>query len=186
MFTRAWGWGGEMGEMFKKCCCSVAKSCLTLRNPINCSMPGFSVLHYLHYEVCLNSCPLSWWCHPPISSSDAPFSCPQSLPALGFFLMSPLFTSGGQSIRALASVLPMNIQGWFPLGLTGLLSLLSKGLSRVFSSTTIWKHQFFGIHTCKWSISPGDLIHNSVIVDDCIIDIKLAKRLQCSLCRISS
>ena len=104
-------------------------------------------------EVCLNSCPLSWWCHPTISSSDAPFSFPQSLPALGFFSMSPLFTSGGQSIRASASVLPMNSQGWFPLGLTGLVSLLSKGLSRVFSSTTIWKHQFFGIHTCKWSIS---------------------------------
>ena len=104
-------------------------------------------------KVCLNSCPLSWWCHPTISSSDAPFSCPQSLPASGFFSMSPLFSSGGQIIRASASVLPMNIQSWFPLGLTGLVSLQSKGLSRVFSSTTVWKHQLFGIHTCKWSIS---------------------------------
>ena len=71
-------------------------------------------------------------------------SCPQSFPASGPSPMSPLLTSGGQSIGASASVLPMNTQGWFPLGLTGLISLLSKGLSRVFSSTTIWKHQFLG------------------------------------------
>ena len=90
-----------------------------------------------------NSCPLSWWCYSRISSSVDPFSsCLQSFPALGSFPMSWLFTSGGQSIGASASILPMNSQGWFPLGLTGLISLLSKGLSRVFSSTTIWKHQF--------------------------------------------
>ena len=96
--------------------------------------------------VCSNSCPLNRWCHLTISSSVAHFSsCPQSFPASGFFPMSQLFASGGQSIgaSALASVLPMNIQGWFPLGLTGLIPLLSKGLSRVFFSTTIWKHQFF-------------------------------------------
>ena len=116
--------------------------------------------------VCWNSCPLSWWCHPTISSSIAPFSsCPQSFPASGSFLMSRLFASGGQSIRASASasVLPMNIQGWFPLGLTGLLSLQSKGLSRVFS--TVQKHQFFGdqpslwskFHICTWLLEKAQL-----------------------------
>ena len=88
--------------------------------------------------ICSNSCPLSQWCHPTISSSITPFSsCPWSFPASESFLMSQLFASGGQSIRASASVLPMNIQGFFPLELTGLISLLSKGLSRVFSSTTV-------------------------------------------------
>ena len=83
--------------------------------------------------VCSNSCPLSQWCHPTISSSDAPFSsCPQSFPALGSFPVSQLFPSGGQSTGASASVLSVNIQDWFPLGLAGLLSLLSKGLSTVF------------------------------------------------------
>ena len=91
-----------------------------------------------------NSCPSSWWCHPTISSSVIPFSyCPQSLPASGSFPMSQFFASGGQRIGASAAVLPMNIQDWFPLGLTGLVSLQSKGLSRVFSNTTIQKHQFF-------------------------------------------
>ena len=79
--------------------------------------------------------------------------CFQSFPASGSFTMSQLFASGGQSIRALASTLPMNIQGWFPLGLTGLISLQSKGLSRVFSSTTIWRHQFFGAQPYLWSSS---------------------------------
>ena len=93
-----------------------------------------------------NSCPSSQWCHPTISSSVVPFSsCPQSFPASESFPMSQLFASGGQSIGApaSASVLPMNIQGWFPLGLTSLISLLSKGLSRVFFSTTVWKQKFF-------------------------------------------
>ena len=93
--------------------------------------------------ICSNSCPLSQWCHLAISSS-ASSSCPQSCPTSGSFPVSRLFASGGQSIGASASVLPMNIHGWFPLGLTGLISLLFKGLWRVFSSTTIWKHQFFG------------------------------------------
>ena len=85
------------------------------------------------FGVCANSCPLSWWYHPIISSSVDPFSsCLQSFPASGSFPMNQLFASGGQSIGASASVLPMNIQGSFPLGLTGLISLLSKGLSRVF------------------------------------------------------
>ena len=99
-------------------------------------------------KACSNSSPLSRWCYPTVSSSVVPFSsCLQSFPASGPFLMSQLFELGGQSIRssASASVLKMNIQDWFPLGLTGLISLLFKGLSRViFSSTTVQKHQFFG------------------------------------------
>ena len=90
-----------------------------------------------------NSCPSSRWCHPTISSSVIPFSsCLQSFPASRSFPKSWLFASGGQNIEASASVLPMNIQGWFPLGLAGLISLQSKGLSRVFSNTTVQKHQF--------------------------------------------
>ena len=97
----------------------------------------------LSFTLRSNSCPLSLRCYSTTSSSTAPFSfCTQSLPASGSFPMSWLFISGGQNIRALASVLPINIQDWFPLGLTVLISLLSKGLSRVFS-TTIQKHQFF-------------------------------------------
>ena len=103
--------------------------------------------------VCLDSCPLSRRFHPTISSSVAPFSsCPQSFPASGSFPISWLFASGGQSIgtSALASVLPINIQGWFPLGLTGLISLQSKGLSRVFSNPTVQKHQFFVAQPSLW------------------------------------
>ena len=110
----------------------------------------------LSSEICSNSCPLSRRCHPAISSSVTPFSSyPQSFPPLESFSMSWLFTSSGQSIRASASasILPMNIQGWFPLGLTGLISFLSKGLSRVFSSTRGWKHQFFGTQPSLWSNS---------------------------------
>ena len=95
-----------------------------------------------------NSCPLSRWCHPAISSSAVPFSsCPQSLPASGSIQMSPLFASGGQCFGVSAStlVLPMSIQNWFPLGWTGWTSLQSEGLSRVFSNTTVQKHQFFPI-----------------------------------------
>ena len=88
-------------------------------------------------EVYSNSCPLSWWCHPTISSFVTPFSCPQSFPALGSSLVRWLFASGSQSIGASASVLSMNILGWFPLGLTGLVSFQSKGLSRIFSSTSL-------------------------------------------------
>ena len=102
--------------------------------------------------VCSNSCPLIWRCHPTISSSVVLFSCPQSFPASKCFPMSQLFESDGQSIGASvsASVLPVNIQGWFPLGLTGLI-LLSKGLSRVFSNTIIQKHQFFSDQPSLWS-----------------------------------
>ena len=108
----------------------------------------------LSFGICSNSCPLSQWCHPNISSSVTPFSsCPQSFPGSGSFAMSRLFTSGGQSIGVSPSVLPMNIQGWFSLGLTGLVSLLSKGLSRVFSSTTVRRHQFFSAQSFLWSSS---------------------------------
>ena len=100
-----------------------------------------------------NSCPLSWWCHPTISSSTAPFfSCLQSFPTSGFFPMSQLFTLGGQSIGASASVLPLNIHSWFPLGWSGFISLLSKGLSRVFPSSTVRKHQLFGVQPSLWMI----------------------------------
>ena len=124
---------------------SVAQSCPTLwphglqhsRPPCPSPTP----------RVYPNSCPLSWWHHPNISSSVVPFSSrPQSFPASGSFQMSQLFASGGQSIgvSASTSVLPMNIQDWFPLGLTGLISFQSKRLSRIFSNTTVQKHKFFG------------------------------------------
>ena len=105
-------------------------------------------------EICSNSCPFSWWCHPTISSSVIPFSsCLQSFPASGSFPVSWLFESGGQRIGASVSVLPVNIQGWSPLRLTGLLSLHSKGLLRVFSHTTVQKHRFFGAQLSLWSNS---------------------------------
>ena len=122
----------------------VAQLCLTLCNPKDCSMPGLPVHHQLleftHTHV-------HWWCHPTISSSVIPFSsCPPSLPASGSFQMSQFFASGGQTTgaSASASILPKNIQDWFPLGRTGWISLQAKGLSRVFSNTTVQKHQFFG------------------------------------------
>ena len=93
-----------------------------------------------------NSCPLSWWCHPTISSSVVPFSsCLQSFPASGSFPVSQFFTSGGQSIgaSASASIVPLNIQDWYPLWLTGWISSQSKGLSRIFSNTTVQKHRSF-------------------------------------------
>ena len=127
------------------CYCSVAQLCQILCDPMDCSTPGLPVLH--HLWVCSNSRPSSWWCHPTISSSVIPFSSYlQSFPAAGSFPMSQLFASGGQSIEASASesVLPMNIQDRFPLGLTGLIPLQSMGLSRIFSNTTIQKHQVFG------------------------------------------
>ena len=113
--------------------------------------------------VCSNPCPLSRWCHTTISSPVTPFfSCPQTFPAAGSFSISWLFTLGGQIIgdSASASVLPMNIQNWFPWELTGLISLLTKGLSRVFFNT-IQKHQFFraqppwwhNSHICTWLLA---------------------------------
>ena len=124
---------------------SVTKSCLILlclQGLQHARLPCPS----LPPRVCSNSCPLSRWCCPTILSSVAPFSSFfQSFPTSGSFPMSQLFASHDQNIRASSSVsvLPKNIQGWFPLGLIGLIFLLSKGLSRVFSCTTVWKHQFF-------------------------------------------
>ena len=105
-------------------------------------------------RTCSNLCPLSWWYYPTISSSVITFSSYlQSFPASGSFQMSCLFATGGQSTGASASVLPVNIQDWFPLGLTGLISLQSKELSRIFSNTTVEDHQFFGAQPYLWSIS---------------------------------
>ena len=132
--------------------CSVPKLCLTLRS------------HWLQHtrlpclplspRVCSNSCALSQWCYLTTSSSDAPFSfCLKSFPASGSFPDSKLFASGGQSTGDSASVLPINIQKYFPLGLTGFISLPSKGFSRVFSSSTIQKHHFFSTQPSLWSYS---------------------------------
>ena len=122
---------------------SVTQSYPTLCNLMDCSTPG---LPSPTLEVYSSSCPLSWWCHPTISSSVVPFSCLQSFPASGSFPMSQLFALGGQSVgvSASTSVLPMNTQDWCPWGWTGWISLQSKGLSRVFSNTIVKKHQFFG------------------------------------------
>ena len=110
-------------------------------------------------QACSSSCPLSQWCHPTVSSSVIPFSsCLQSFPASGSFPMTQLLTSGGQStgVSASASVFPMNIQDWFPLGWTGWISLQSKGLSRVFSNTTVLKHQFV---SAQLSLKSNSHIH---------------------------
>ena len=114
------GWNLTFLGIWQACCCSVTKSCPALWDPIGHSTLSFPVLHYL--SICSNSCPLIQWCSPTTSSPVIPFpSYLQSFPASGSFPMSGLFASGGQSIgaSASASVLPMNIQGWFPLGLTG-------------------------------------------------------------------
>ena len=105
--------------------------------------------------VCSDSCSLSWWCYPVSSSSVTPFCYHQSFPASGSFPKSRLFVSGCQSIGASdsASILLMNIQGWLPVAFTGLISLQSKGLLRVFSSTSVQKHQFFGTLNSLWSDS---------------------------------
>ena len=135
--------------------CSAAQLCLTQCNPMNCSTYQASLCFTVSQSS--NSCPLSRWCHPTISSSVTPFSpCPQSFPASGSFPLSSLFASGGQSIEASGSVSipPMNVQDWFTLGLiVGLISLQFKGLSRVFSSTTIRKRQFFDAQLSLWSLT---------------------------------
>ena len=120
----------------------VPQSCLTVCNPMDCSMPGFPVQYQLaqtHVHQVGDAIQI-------ISSSVVPFSsCLQSFPVSGSYPMNQFFASGGQSVGVLASmlVLPMNIQDWFPLGWTGWICLLSKGLSRVFSSATVQKHGFF-------------------------------------------
>ena len=134
---------------------SVAQSCPTLCNPMNRSKPGLPVHHQLP-EFTETHIHRVQWCHPAISSSVVPFSsCPQSLPASESFPMSQLFAWGGHStgVSALASFLPKKSQGWSPLEWTGWISLQSKGLSRVFSNTTVQKHQFFGAQLSSQSNS---------------------------------
>ena len=132
------------------CCCSVLFSRSVMSDSLQharrpCPSPS--------PRACSNSSPLSWWCHATISSSVIPFSsCLQSFSASGSFLMSQLFESVGQSIGASASILLMNIEDWFSLGMTGLISLQSKELSRVFN-TTAQKHQFCGVQLSLWSNS---------------------------------
>ena len=131
-------------RIWKSCCSSVAKLCLTLCDPMDCSTPGSPVLQSLpefaHIELVM------------LSNQLNPFSfCLQTFPASGSFPVSQLFISEGQSIGASASVLPMNNQGWFPLGLTDFISLWAKRLSRVFSNTTVQRHQFFDAQPSLWS-----------------------------------
>ena len=136
--------------------------------------------------ICSNSCSSSQWCHPTISSSVIPFSsCLQYFLASESFLKSRLFTSGSQSIgtSVSASVLPMNIQDWFPLGLTGLISLQSKGFSRVFSNTTVQKHQFFCAQPSLWSHSHAYMTTRKTT--PLTIGTLLAKQCLCFLiCRL--
>ena len=143
--TTVWPRNSTTG-LISCCSCSAAQSCLTLTlGRQHASPPCPSPTPGVHP----NSCPSSRWCHPAISFSVVPFSsCPQSLPASRSFPMSQLFAWGGQSIgvSASTSVLPMNTQDWSPLGWTGWIALQSKRLSRVFSNTTVQKHQFFSAH----------------------------------------
>ena len=135
--------------------CSVQFSCSAMSD----SFPPQGLQHvrlpFLSPGTYSNSCPSPRWCHPTISSSVIPFSYLQSFWASAFLPVTQFFSSGGQSIgvSASASLLPMNSQDWFPLGLTGWISLLSKGLSRVFSNTTVEKHQFFGTQLSLYSNS---------------------------------
>ena len=132
-------------------CCSITQLCPILHNPMEGSTTGLPVPHQLP-----SWCPSHQWCHPTISSSVVPSSsCLQSFPASGSFPMSQFYESSGHCIGAStsASVLPMNTQDWFPLGLIDLISLQSKGLPRLFSNITVQKHQFFGAQLSLWSNS---------------------------------
>ena len=147
MFTVVWDM--QSVDQFS---CSVMSDSLWPHESQHARLPCPSPTPRVHS----NSCPLSRWCHPTISSSIVPFSSHlQSFPASGSFQMSQLFASGGQSVEVSAStsVLPMNTQDWSPLEWTGWISLQSKGLSRVFSNTTVQKHQFFGAQLSLWSNS---------------------------------
>ena len=141
-------------------------NCLRLHG-LQCTRLSFPLLPH---RVCSNSCLLSQWCYLTISSSAAPFSsCPKSYPASESFPLSWLFASGGQRFGASASVLPMNIQDWFPLELTGLI-LRSKGISRVFSNTTAQKLQLFGVQPSFWSnshICTWLLLHSLYCINLC-------------------
>ena len=147
-------WEYITGHFLFPCyCSSVDKSFPT---PMDCMQHASLIYPPLSPGVCSDSCSLTWWCYLTTATPTTLFTfCLQSFPASGSFLMSQLITSGGQNIEASASasVFPMNIQGWFPLALAGLTSLQSKRFSRVFSSTTICKHQFFGTQLSLWSNS---------------------------------
>ena len=134
------------------CCFWVTQSCPTLCDPVTAACQA-SQCFTISWNL-IKLYPLSHWCHPTTSSSVASFSsCPQSFPASGSLSVSWLFMPSDQSTGASALVLPMNIQDWFPLGLTGLVSLQSKGLSRIFSSTTVQKNRFFSAQPSFWSNS---------------------------------
>ena len=143
---------GNGKEYYVLICCSFVQSCPTLWDPMNCSIPSLSVFHHLLELAQIHV----HWVSDAIQSSVIPFSsCLQSFPAPGSFLMSQFFALAGQSIgaSASASVFPMNIWDWSPLGWTGWISLQSKGLARVFSNTTVQKHQFFSAQPSLWSNS---------------------------------
>ena len=148
------------------CCCFVTQSCPTLHGLQHARLPCPSPSP----RTCSNPCPFSQWCHPTISSSLVPVSSRlQSFPASWSFPMNQFFASGGQRIGASSSVsvIPMNIQDGFPLGLTGLISLQSKGLSADFSNTTVWKHQFFSAQPSLWSNSHNcTWLLEKLLVDD--------------------
>ena len=128
---------------------SVAQLCPALCDTMDCGTPGFPVLHQL---ACSDSCPSSQWCHPTISSCRSLLLLSSIFPSIRVFSNQSVFRISGQSIGvpATVSVLPMNIQDWIPLGWTGLNFLQSKELSRVFSNTTVQKHQFFGAQLSLW------------------------------------
>ena len=147
-----WNYVYSPAKLYTFCCCLVAKSCLTLwRHGLQHAR---LLCPSLSHGVCLNSCSLSWWCCLTISSFASLLLLPTIFPSIRVFSNDRLFISGGQSTGASlsASILPMNIQGWFPLGLKDLI-LMAKGLSRVFSSITIQKHRFFGAQPSLWSKS---------------------------------
>ena len=139
-------------DFLLSCYCSVAKLCPTLCDPMGWSTPGFPVLHHLPDCAQIHVHWVSDAIHPSHPLPPHFSSCLQSFPVSESFPMSWLFASDSQSIgvSALTSVLLMNIQDWFPLGLTGWIALQSKGLSRVFFNTTVQKHLFFGAHCSLW------------------------------------
>ena len=162
-----WQWNIYHSVQFS----SVTQSCLTLYHPMDCSMPGFPI-HYRLPRAHSDSCPLNQWCQKNISFSVIPSSSSlQSFQASGSFKISQLFTSGVQSIgvSASASVLPMNIQDWFPLGLTGLISFQSKGLWRVFSNkhsskaSVLWHSAFFIVPLSHPFMTTGKTIANVIL-----------------------
>ena len=147
----------EHGDCFNSCSLSVQFTWSVLSDSLQPHGLQHASLPYPSPtpEACSNSCPSCWWCHPTILFPVIPVSCLQSFPASGSFPMSQFFASGDQSIgvSASVSVLPVNTQDWSPLGWTGWISLQSKGLSRVFSNTTVQRHQFFGAQLSLWSNS---------------------------------